>query len=322
MILKTLQGYDSKAIVVTNAPTQINISDTINDIDWLQFSSVTLFQDDENWLSGSGCATPGFGLSVMLSLDGIQYVTEKAPEEPKDMLELFYAYLNREYKQLFALIYDAKNRDLNEVDVEQLRRKEEEIQRQDANQEIFKAVGLGNLATVKSYADKGGNLNITNDSDMPILCIAAHWGHHFVVTELLERKAYIETVDKQHYTPLLHAASTGMEKCIEVLLKYGAAKDALTLNGENALMLCAKDGSIEATELLVENNFDVNFCDCDGYTPLMYAAMNFNDGVEIANFLISKGAVKDAVNKDGETMLDIAIERDNDFFVKNFVSQQ
>jgi hypothetical protein len=129
MILRTSYDGDQESTVISTDPNESDIAHALQSMDWNRFAFVTLFEDEHNWLDGSGCLEPGFGLSMMLSVDGILYVTETAPPSPDSMQDAFNAYLRGDHAQLFALIYDAPRRGLNPQEIERLRGEDETRQR-------------------------------------------------------------------------------------------------------------------------------------------------------------------------------------------------
>jgi hypothetical protein len=130
MILRISYDGDREPTDVTTNPTESDVANAVRSMDWNRFAFVTLVKDDDNWLDGSGCLEPDCGLSMMLSIDRIQYVAEAAPPTPDSMLETFSAYLDGDDDLLFALIYDARRRGLTAEDITTLRREEETTQRE------------------------------------------------------------------------------------------------------------------------------------------------------------------------------------------------
>lgn len=70
-----------------------------------------------------------------------------------------------------------------------------------------------------------------------------------------------------------------------------------------ALIAAIKDCDLELAKILIKNGCDINstFGNKSGYTPLMVAC-EMND-VNITQFLLMQGAVKDLQNKNGDTAL-------------------
>jgi len=78
MILQVQYEGGREPTVVTNEPSEAGVANAVRSMDWNRFAFVTLHKDDRNWLDGSGSMQPEDGLSMMLSVDGVQYVTETA----------------------------------------------------------------------------------------------------------------------------------------------------------------------------------------------------------------------------------------------------
>lgn len=73
------------------------------------------------------------------------------------------------------------------------------------------------------------------------------------------------------------------------------------ISGSSPLMVaCAREGTDEIIEYLLDNGAEVNVKDRKGYTPLMWAAEN---SMEAVNMLIARGAEVKAVAEDGMTAL-------------------
>jgi len=98
-------------------------------------------------------------------------------------------------------------------------------------------------------------------------------------------------------------------------------KNLANIEGQTALMILCKtvyrDGIDYIIELL-ENGADVGSIDKNGYTVLMYTALNTESGValEIAKLLHDFGDIKISyVNNDGQSAVDITVENNNENLV-------
>ena len=122
MILKRsyLSGREE---ILAETPDQGLIEKAIAETDWSQFAFLDLLIDDQNYLNGSGCL-PDDGLSVLLSVNNVQFVTEVAPASPEDLVPYYVAYLNEQFAELYGMIFDAQNRGLTRFEVEELRLQE------------------------------------------------------------------------------------------------------------------------------------------------------------------------------------------------------
>lgn len=76
---------------------------------------------------------------------------------------------------------------------------------------------------------------------------------------------------------------------------------------DNALLLAAQDGDVEAVEALYNKGAKINIKDDTGTTPLGWAA--FNGHEDVVTFLLEHGALVNAADYKGFTPLDSAAER-------------
>lgn len=114
---------------------------------------------------------------------------------------------------------------------------------------------------------------LVQDKDgIPALCWAAGKGYHGWCRLLLEKghDANIASVGTE-LTPLHEAAASGHEAVIELLLRWGAAVDALDYQGETPLHYAARNCQMAAAHLLLRNNADIDAASYDSDTPLLQA---------------------------------------------------
>ena len=148
--------------------------------------------------------------------------------------------------------------------------------------------------------------------------------------------------DRNNMTPFLYASSYSRVEIINLLEKAGANVYDLDKLGNNAFMLAIKEENIEIAkyllnkykydinyknlndqtalnlvlfesfefvsleiiEFLIKSGSDVNSCDKNGNTPLLYASYMENRS-KLIKYLLEHGADINACNKNGETALSI-----------------
>jgi hypothetical protein len=127
---------------------------------------------------------------------------------------------------------------------------------------------------------------------------SAHPREH--VGTLLAKGVPVDIRDGAGRTPLIHAASRGLQEVVAALLDRGAAVDACGADGRTALWWAADLGRsgreptadnrayLGTVELLLAADADANRADADGVTPLVCAVRR--DAVGIATMLRSQGA--------------------------------
>jgi len=105
------------------------------------------------------------------------------------------------------------------------------------------------------------------------------------------------------FTPLIIAVYQNQQAFSEALLKHGVNVNVTSPEGPAMLGACYK-GNIELVILLLNYKADVNLCNSNGTSGLMYAALS--DNVSLAKILLANGAKKNLSEKSGKTALTYA----------------
>ncbi len=119
------------------------------------------------------------------------------------------------------------------------------------------------------------------------------------------------TLDEYGKTALLSAAAMGDADMVRELLNKGANPNAAHVDyGWTALTNATENGNEEIAKILLEHDsVDIDaYDDYAGATALFLAARYGRE--EIAKLLLEKGANWKAENEDGETLVDVAAQRE------------
>jgi hypothetical protein len=118
---------------------------------------------------------------------------------------------------------------------------------QDQNEEFFAAARKGDTAAVKTFLDKGVDVNAKTRYGATALSYACDKGHVEVVKLLIERGADVNVKDTFYgEVPLGWALSHGHVDIIKLLLDKGAA------GTERTLMTGVQEGKVEIVRIAVE----------------------------------------------------------------------
>ena len=121
----------------------------------------------------------------------------------------------------------------------------------------------------------------------------------------IAEQAQYNAVDELGKTlPLHEAAYKGHGAVVEILLRAGADKTAVSKDGWAPLHMAAWDGHEAVVEVLLQAGVDKNAISEDGWTPLHLAAVSGQR--TIVEILLRSGANRFVVDKDGKTSLEIA----------------
>lgn len=131
-----------------------------------------------------------------------------------------------------------------------------------------------------------------------------------VLTKLIGYIDNIDTILADSWTPLTKAARLGYDGIVSTLLANGADVNAPTRDGAMALHAAVVADSTKSIEVLLAHGAKINDKENpQGYTCLHLAVL-LNKPLLCA-FLLSKGADVNAVEKYGQTPIQIAIRRSN-----------
>lgn len=180
---------------------------------------------------------------------------------------------------------------------------------------LYTACGHGHLEVVETLIAAGAGVNIGCDGDgTGPLYIAASEGRLDVVKKLLAAGADLNAQDDEGATPLYIASDYEHFEVVRYLIAAGADLDIQTYDGcGSALFTACSNGHLGIIRELLNAGADVNASTEDGNTPLASTILT-NSGVlrgrkvatEVAHELLCHGARPDAVNEDGQTMIDLA----------------
>jgi ankyrin repeat protein len=194
------------------------------------------------------------------------------------------------------------------------------------------AVRNGEIITVQEIlAQEPGRASSKTPEGLPVLLLAAYYGHPDVVQALADKrrdldifeaavtgkvdqlKALVESrpelanaVAPDGFQPLGLACFFGQAAAARFLLEHGAETNAPSQNAQKVMPLhsAAASRSLEIVRLLLEHGADPNARQIEDFTPLQEAASNGQ--IEMVALLLDHGADPNAVQKQGQTALSIA----------------
>ncbi len=172
------------------------------------------------------------------------------------------------------------------------------------------AARAGSQAAVVNLLAAGADPAAADMNDRNALWWAARPGHEALAVLLLNRGVPIQA-DDEDVTPLHLAASGNLPELIGALAARmngsGEGLDGPSADGHTALILAARNGSLEAAARLLEAGADVAFRNTVGDTALIVAAREAH--LAVARVLLENGANPNARNDRFESARSIAAQR-------------
>lgn len=150
--------------------------------------------------------------------------------------------------------------------------------------EMLQAALNGNLQAIKNALENGFDPEST-DSDMhTLLMMAAYNGHGKIVALLLDKGASVDHRDIMNRTALMYASTGPFNETVTLLLDAGANPNLV--DGEEhftPLMFAAAEGQAEVVQTLLKHGADKSMVDVDGESAYDFALNNGHS--EVAKLL-------------------------------------
>ncbi len=175
---------------------------------------------------------------------------------------------------------------------------------------LYIVAGKNRDTEVLSYLlEKGNDPAQANNEGRTPLMNAAALNTPEIAALLLDATNNINARSKEGYTALQLAFENNSLPMVDLLISRGADIQMVDNEGNTLYHTAVKRGKLEFLEKLSAYPLDINKKNNEGLSPLQKAVMTANN-VEMINFLLSKGADKNALTDLGETVYELAKENE------------
>ena len=170
--------------------------------------------------------------------------------------------------------------------------------------DFAKAAKFNDVTTVKSLLGKGVSPNATDSKGEPMLNLAIKDRSDDVIQLLISNKATdVDLSNKHGETPLMLASIDGNLPIVKQLIQQRKAR--IDHIGWTPLHYASAKGQIEIAQYLISNGAIIDSLSLGYTTPLMMAVQSGNE--PLIKLLLDKGADLRLKNTLGFTAIDIAV---------------
>eukprot|EP01134_Creolimax_fragrantissima_P004882 CFRG4882T1 len=175
---------------------------------------------------------------------------------------------------------------------------------------LMSAVYKGHLDLVKKFTEWGANPNAKNKDGFTSIMYACDQGHDDVVKILLEAGADANDLTAENDTALSFACQDAHENIVRLLLEQGVKVNICNRRDcSQPLHAAVRTGNHTICELLLGYGADKEAHSCIGATPLMLAISE--EHRDIVNLLLEKGVNISKADENGISAIDHASQCEN-----------
>ncbi|XP_071098479.1 serine/threonine-protein phosphatase 6 regulatory ankyrin repeat subunit B-like [Haliotis cracherodii] len=151
---------------------------------------------------------------------------------------------------------------------------------------IMCSASSGKKNTFDLLLSRKANINLTDDDNNSLLHVACK-SDDTSILEYLLTQLDINRPGKHGWTPVMKAAVNGRKDVFDLLVKEKVNIELTDDSGNNLLHLACHGGNVSIVKYLLPQ-FNINSRGGNGWTPVMYAAVNGDS--DVFRLLVSRGA--------------------------------
>ncbi|ATZ80688.1 ankyrin repeat/calcium channel domain-containing protein [Bodo saltans virus] len=223
-------------------------------------------------------------------------------------LTKIFIYFIMDYKQIYDTLFNYIKNNNNKSFMDEISKHDElsfDINIRDNYGKYFLnyAIIANNIELVNFLLKKNARIDIEND-DLSILAIPIHFGYNSMLEILLEtdKKQFgislINFRDRNNKIPLHHAIEKKNIDAINILLKYNSNVNIVDKDGYNSLFYAIKSRSIEIVKLILPHISNINAKSFAGENVL-HISCNLQL-VQITEILIKQNIMINAIDTNNE----------------------
>ena len=198
------------------------------------------------------------------------------------------------------------------------------------NSMVFASQGLrrqkNTLETYKSLENLGAKINVVDNKGRNPLHSIAYSGENIAIYNyFIDEGVDINLQDNSGDSPFMNASNSNTLEVVKFLSKHVKNYNLKDKNGRSALAMAVNRNSVDVIEFLLKKGADIHITDLEKNTLSYYLINSFNakkpkDFEDKLKMLEQNGLVVNQIQNSGNTLIQIATERNNLALLKRLVS--
>jgi ankyrin repeat protein len=219
-------------------------------------------------------------------------------------------------------VHEAAKRDQVDRLQELLSTNKEWLEKRDKYQRtpLHSAARYGAFSTARFLLDRGGDVNVKDESGNTPLHLASIFRHDEIIDLLIRHKADVNMLNTSGQAPLCLASLYGNPESIKLLLASGVNKNTRDADGNTPLHIAVLYRHSENLDEILKVNPDINAINTEGYTPL-HLAVRRPDNEKAIGHLFQQGADVNIPDPTGRNALLVSVGSNQKEYIRLLVSK-
>ncbi|XP_048237152.1 serine/threonine-protein phosphatase 6 regulatory ankyrin repeat subunit A-like [Haliotis rufescens] len=181
---------------------------------------------------------------------------------------------------------------------------------------VMAAAVAGKKDVFDFLISKKADLTLTDDNKNNILHLACRGGNAFIIEHLIPLFD-MNSPGEEGLTALMMGALSGKKEAYDLIARNGGNQSLIASENDNVLHAACQGGNLAIVKEVIGIS-DINTSGRNGETPLMRAVCGGH--IAVYRYLMSRGADRTLVDKDGHTLLHLACHHGQLAMLKHIIA--
>lgn len=157
---------------------------------------------------------------------------------------------------------------LNMMRASMFQKTQKALKKSVSGKDIYESIALGDVTTIKTFLDKGNDIDKKYDKGIPLLFYAIKNDRSHQVAKYLLNRGANPNEELEGVTPLMYAVAYQNYEIVKALINHKADINSISSDQQTALTFAIKGRDQKAIQLLVNHGANPNLKIRDNYTAI------------------------------------------------------